>query len=104
MVFGHQHRDTQVEAEYVGVVPAGQWIEGVNETVARPRLAILRANVVQHAYAVVEEKWQRPARRAGHDAAVDGTDERRAAPRRVASHVVGRADPPEIVSVVGELL
>src|SRR5579859_6807809 len=38
MIFGHQHGDSQIEAEHIGIVPIRQRIEGVAETVLRPHL------------------------------------------------------------------
>src|SRR5438309_606761 len=62
--------------------------------------------MAQHLDAIVEEKRKRAARRARHDASIDRpkrpTLSRRPAPRRVALHVIGSADSPKVLAVVGK--
>src|SRR5205823_6226685 len=78
-------------------------IESVDETVLLPHAFPVRtAQMAQHSDAIVEEKRQRAARRARHDAPIDRSLRRWAAPRRVAFHIIGSADPPEALAIVGK--
>lgn len=43
--FGHQRRDSDIDTNYVGVIPAGQRIEGIEESVALPHFRIIRPNL-----------------------------------------------------------
>jgi hypothetical protein len=38
VIFGHQHRNSQIDTEHVCVIPTIQRIEGIDEAVARPCL------------------------------------------------------------------
>src|SRR5579859_4892480 len=107
IVFSHQHGDSQVEAEHIGIVPIRQGIEGVAETVLRPHLfAIRAANMTQHADAILKEKRQGAAGRARNYTAVHRTKRaaihRGTAPRGVALDVIRRADAPKIFAVIGK--
>ena len=101
VIFRHEHRDAEVDSQHILVVPAVKRIERIHEAVSRPGfLFVAAANVAQDAHAIVEEKGKRAACGARHDAAVDRPLRRRAAPRRVALLVVGRADSPQVFAVV----
>ena len=93
MILGHEHGDSQVEAEHVRVVPVYERIEGVAIAVLGPHFAaILAAYVAQHANAVVEKKRKRATGGAWNDAAINGTKcaaiRGRASPCGVALHVI----------------
>ena len=107
MIFGHQHRYAEIDAEDVAVVPIRQRIESVAEAVLRPNLFAVRpAEIAQHADRIVEEKPERAACRARNDAAIHrpnrATLRVRAAPRRVAFHIIRCADAPKIFTVIGK--
>src|SRR5277367_564106 len=53
LVFRHQHRDAEIDAEHVGVVPASQRIERIDQSVAPPGFAIALANGAQNLHAVI---------------------------------------------------
>ena len=109
MIFRHQHGNSEIDAQDIGVIPVRQRIEGVAETVLRPHfLAIRPAEIAQHADALIKEKRKRASCRARHDAAINRPNRAalgvRAAPGRVPFHVIRRADAPKIFAVIGKAI
>src|SRR5690606_34156336 len=64
-VLRHEQRDTRVDADDVGVVPAGHRVERVDEAVAAPGTVVVRADRAQYAQGLLRQERQRPGRRAG---------------------------------------
>src|SRR5713226_3327262 len=101
VVLRHQHGDAEIDAQHVCVIPSCEWIESVHKAVFLPDLASVPATEIsQHSHAIVEEKRKRATCRARDDAPIDRPLRRRAAPCRVAFHVVGSADSPEVFAIV----
>ena len=109
MIFGHEHGDAQIDAKHIGVIPVHERIERVAEPVFRAHLfAVGPADMTQHADAILKEKRERAARGARNDAAIDRANRTslsiRAAPCRIALNIIGCADAPEILAVIGKAI
>src|SRR5579859_1174247 len=101
MIFGHQHRCTQVDPQHILIVPTTQRIECIDKSIPGPgSVSITAADVAQHPHAVLVEKRERSSRCAWHNAAVNRALWRRTTPRRVAFRVIGRADSPKVFAVI----
>src|SRR5262249_42879104 len=101
VVFRHQHRNAQVYAENIGVVPSSKRVKGVTKAVFCPdAVSVCTAQISQHLDAVVKQKGKRAAGCARYDAAINGALRRRSAPSRVALFIIRGADAPETLVVI----
>jgi hypothetical protein len=57
-VFCHEHGDASVDADDVSVIPSLQWIEGIDEAVAAPRLRVMSSNVFEDTHGGHRQKRQ----------------------------------------------
>ena len=59
VIFRHQHRDAEIDAKHICVIPSCEGIESVYKAVFLPDLASVPATKIsQDSHAVVEEKWK----------------------------------------------
>src|SRR5260370_31169396 len=103
VVFRHQYGDAEIDAQHICVIPSCKWIESVYKAVFLPDIASVPATEIsQDSHAVFEQKWQRTACRARHDASLDGPLRRAPAPRAVVVDAFGSSDSPASISPFGK--
>src|SRR5437879_4202550 len=105
VIFRHQHGDAEIDAKHICVIPSCERVKSVYKAVFLPDpIPVPATEISQDSHAVVKQKWQRTACRARDDASIDRPLRWRATPRGVAFHIVGSADSPETLSVVGKTI
>src|SRR5262249_51878475 len=96
-VLRHEHGDSGIDSDHVGVEPVDQWIERVDESVARPGARFKTVlDIVEDPQRRFRHERQRASGGARHDGSIDGSDRRRTSPDGVSIARVGSRDSPQV--------
>src|SRR5262245_13098562 len=103
-VLGAEQGDADVNADHVGIDPAGGRVEGVGETISAVNLlSEFLFHLAQGGQRDFRREHQRSARGAGHDRPVNRPLSRRPAPGVIAMLCVGSRDAPNVLRVARKL-
>src|SRR6202012_5506467 len=99
-VFCHEHGDASVDADDVSVIPFLQWVEGIDETVAAPRLGVMGSDVLEDTHGGLGQKRKRASGGRRNYGSIDGAHRRWSAPDYIAFVGVRGTDAPEVIAIV----